>query len=180
MDVDEGAGKAHSDAEAGPNATPAQGFPQEGIGPGALEGRPTKTFQQEHDTHVGCPAGEVVGVTHEKEDVAHAKTLRVVTERIRHLSEACTRAGITLERLPEEIGRIRTLLQENNTDAALERIREIRLPLLAEILLQEPDTLPPAGVENPPAGPRPEAVLSERDRRAAHGRSTAVRTKRPG
>lgn len=127
----------------------------------------------------GCPSVEVVSVTHENEDVAYAKAFRVETERIRKLSEECKRAGITLERLPEEIGRIRTLLQEKNMDAALDRIREIRLQLLAEILLQGPETLPPAAVENPPVGPVPDVVLSEVDRRVAQGISTAVRTKPP-
>ena len=125
------------------------------------------------------PADQVMCVTPEDDEAAYARTFRIETAGIRNLTEECLRAGIALEGLPDELGRIRSLLQDEQLGAALERIREIKLGLLAEILLQGPDVLWPAAVENTLPGPLPDEVLSEIDARLARGASTTQRPKPP-
>ena len=86
---------------------------------------------------------------------ASTNSLRAETARMRDLSAECRRAGISLEHVPEEIQSVRDLVVERRYDAALERIRELKLDLLARLLIAEPERVPPASLENAPVGVSP-------------------------
>ncbi len=74
------------------------------------------------------------------------------TARVRTLTSECRRLGIFLEDIPEELVLIRGLLHDGHLDEALTRIRELKLELLARLLLYEPMESLPGEVENPPSG----------------------------
>ena len=76
---------------------------------------------------------------------------------MRDLSAECRRAGISLEHVPEEIQSVRDLVVEHRYDAALERIRELKLDLLARLLITQPEGVPPASLENAPVRVSPSA-----------------------
>lgn len=78
-------------------------------------------------------------------------TLRLETARVRNLSAECREAGIDYAGLPVELQDIRALVEERRYDEALLQMRELKVELLARLLLEERQALPPAEIENPPA-----------------------------
>lgn len=107
-------------------------------------------------------------------------SLKTETARIRNLSAECRAAGIILEDVPGEVLRVRELVQERNYAAALDLIREIKLDLLARLLLHEPMEVPPVTIENEPVVILPsEALFSAIDERAAENPRHAGRRKPP-
>lgn len=107
-------------------------------------------------------------------------SLRIETARIKNLSAECREAGVDYEGLPTGLRAVRTLVEQRRFEEALAQMRELRLELLARLMLQEPMPLPPIAIENPPARTLPptsvlDAVNRKRPETPAHAKAIAPR-----
>lgn len=102
---------------------------------------------------------------------------RIETARARDLATECRRLGISLEHVPSELEVIRTLVRQARMEDALHHIRVVKLDLLARLLLQGPESVPPGEIENPPPPGLSEEALAAIDVHVAHEMIAAVRVK---
>ncbi len=77
--------------------------------------------------------------THEVDGGAPDSPFRSQKGRFNRLAAECRRVGLPLEELPDDLERIRHLVQDRKMDEALEYMHRIRLDLVARILFEASD-----------------------------------------
>ena len=134
--------------------------------PGATRAVPTT----DNNVYLHSPlAGTMSALSEVEARRTSVQFLRDETTAVRGLLDQCRERGIDLPSTHERLMSARALVARKEVDQAFEVVRELKLDLLAMLLLEEPEVpLPEAEVENPPVESLPaEEVVAAMNRAPA-------------
>lgn len=95
------------------------------------------------------------------------ESVRDEATAVRGLLEQCREHDLAVDSVDDRIRTAREYVSRRDLPLAFEVLRELKLDLLARLLLEEPETaLPPAEVENPAPPPLPAEEVARAINRA--------------